>query len=1305
MATIFLSAVGFVAGGSIGGTVAGVSMAVIGRAVGATLGQSIDQRLFGAGSEAIETGRVDQFRLMGASQGTPMPQVYGRMRVAGQVIWATKFIEDVTTSGGGKGAPPSPTIETYSYSISLAVAICEGEVTKVGRIWADGVELSPETVAMRVYKGTYDQLADSKIAAVEGAVNAPAYRGTAYVVFEGLDLAQFGNRVPQFTFEVVRPSQNDDDAIAEDLSQSVRAVAIIPGTGEYALATTAVRKSNGLGVNSVVNVNSATGKTDFATSIGDLTEELPDCGSSSLVVSWFGDDLRCGRCTIQPKVEQTTIDGTNMAWTVSGLARSEAQIVATQDGASVYGGTPCDQSVIEAITHLNSAGQSVVFYPFILMDQLDGNGLTNPYDLAANQPELPWRGRITSDIASGVAGATDGTAAIDTEVANFFGATTVEDFSISENGVEYSGAADWGYRRFILHNAWLCKAAGGVDAFCIGSEMRGLTTLRNDQNMFVAVEYLRTMAADVRQILGPDCKISYAADWSEYFGFSPQDGSGDRYFHLDPLWGDDNIDFIGIDNYMPLSDWREGHAHLDVEWGSIYNLDYLKSNICGGEGYDWYYASPEARDAQIRTPITDGAYGEPWIYRYKDLKNWWSQDHNERIGGVRQETPTAWVPASKPIWFTEIGCAATHFGTNQPNAFVDVKSSESKLPYYSDGRRDDFIQMQYLRAMHEYWSDEDNNPVSDATGVQMLDVSRSHVWAWDARSFPYFPNLHEIWDDGQNYFRGHWITGRSTSRSLASLVAELCERAGVTAYDVSELYGVVRGYSVGATQSIRASLQPLMVTYGFDAIERNGVLVFRTRDGIASRDIARSDMVFDDAEAAVFETMRQPAAEVTGWVRFGFVQSDASFETASVEAISPDEETVSIAQTDFPLSLTMGEARQTAERWLVESRIARDQVTFAMPPSITDVRAGDTINIDMGACVSSFRIDQLERTDVSKITATKVDHNVYDNLDIVEDFIPVSQTVVATPVVSLFMDLPLMTGNEISHAPHVAVTSSPWVGSAAVYSAAQDSDYSLKSVVPVRSIVGETLFDFAAAGPGLWDKKNALVVKLVSGALESKSEAEILSGANLAAIGVGTKDDWELVQFTSAELIAENTYELTGFLRGQQGSEVAADFTLPAGSYFVLMNQAPIQIDEGAASRGVARHYRVGPASKAYSDPVYSHLIESFSGNGDRPYAPCHVKIDRTGLDHDLSWIRRTRLGGDSWSTIDVPLGEAQELYQIDCVVDGITVRSELADVPHWTYTETMRAIDGAMAGYTVRVAQVSDLYGLGRAAYVEVAA
>jgi len=111
----------------------------------------IDQRLLGGGSDAVETGRVDRFRLTGASEGSGMTRVYGRNRIAGQVIWSTQFEETTTTQGGGKGSPSQPETTTYSYSLSLAIGLCEGEINRVGRVWADGEEIAREDLNMRVY--------------------------------------------------------------------------------------------------------------------------------------------------------------------------------------------------------------------------------------------------------------------------------------------------------------------------------------------------------------------------------------------------------------------------------------------------------------------------------------------------------------------------------------------------------------------------------------------------------------------------------------------------------------------------------------------------------------------------------------------------------------------------------------------------------------------------------------------------------------------------------------------------------------------------------------------------------------------------------------------------------------------------------------------------------------------------------------------------------------------------------------------------------------------------------------------------
>jgi hypothetical protein len=1290
MATILLSAAGAAVGAGFGGSVLGLSGAVLGRAAGAAIGRALDQRLLGQGSAAVETGRLDRFRISGASEGAAVGRLWGRMRIPGQVIWATRFAETAASSGGGKGAP-RPTSTQFSYSVSLAIALCEGEIVRVGRIWADGVELGAGSLNMRVYTGTATQLPDPRIEAVEGVGLAPAYRGIAYVVIEDLQLAEFGNRVPQFSFEVTRAAQ-PALAGAPDLAQGVRAVAMIPGTGEYALATTQVHYDHGLGQAVSANVHTPEGETDFAVSVNRLEEELPNCGSVSLVVSWFGDDLRAGECRIRPKVEGADFDGVGMPWTVAGLTRTGAQQVAKLDGSPVYGGTPADASVIEAIERLTQAGKSVVFYPFVLMEQLAGNGLPDPWSDAEDQPALPWRGRITLSVAPGRDGSPDGTAAAQDEVAAFFGTASPEQFAISSGQVVYSGPEEWSLRRFILHYASLCKLAGGVDAFCIGSEMVGLTRIRAAAGAFPAVAALRALAADMRQILGPQVKLGYAADWSEYFGYHP--GGGELYFHLDPLWADANIDFVGIDNYMPVSDWRDGDGHSDVAWGSIYNLDYLKANIAGGELFDWFYAAPEHRDAQIRTPISDDAHHEPWVWRVKDLQGWWANAHHERIGGARQAVATAWVPRSKPIWFTELGCAAIDKGSNQPNRFLDVKSAESGLPHYSDGRRDDLMQMQYLRAFADYWGDGANNPASDEYEGRMVDTARMYVWAWDARPFPEFPALSAVWSDGGNYARGHWITGRASAQPLARVVGEICEAAGLFDYDVSMLHGLVRGYAPGGGESARALLQPLMLAFGFDAIERDGKLVFRMRDGIALQRLDGAQLA--RGEGPDLQLSRLPQPETAGRVRLSYFESEGNYEARAVEAILADEAAREAVQTEMPLALTRSEAQRTVERWLSEARVARDGARFALPPSLGHIGAGDVLEIDIDGQQGRYRIDRVETAGALEVEAVRVEPAVYAPSDEAEGEIALRAFAAPVPVYPVFLDLPLMAGTEDPYAPHLAVTAQPWPGNVAVYSSSDDEGYGLNSALAGRAVIGVTETDLHAARPGLLDRAAPLRIRLTLGALESVAQGRLLDGANLIAIGDGSAANWELMQFAQAALVAPQIWEISLRLRGQAGTDGVMPAVWPAGSTVVLMNAAPQQIALAQSARGLARHYRVGNAQLSYDDPSFVHRVEAFDGIGLRPYAPCHLRARSNGAETVFTWLRRTRIDGDSWAGLDVPLGEALESYMLRVMQGGVVRREQITGAATWTYDAAMKAQDVITGPFTLQVAQLSDAFGAG---------
>ena len=220
---------------------------------------------------------------------------------------------------------------------------------------------------------------------------------------------------------------------------------------------------------------------------------------------------------------------------------------------------------------------------------------------------------------------------------------------------------------------------------------------------------------------------------------------------------------------------------------------------------------------------------------------------------------------------------------------------------------------------------------------------------------------------------------------------------------------------------------------------------------------------------------------------------------------------------------------------------------------------------------------------------------------------------------------------------------------------------------------------------------------MTSGALESRSTGAVLNGANLVAIGDGSSGLWELFQFQNADLIAPDTYGLSGRLRGQLGSDALMPQTWPAGSWMVVMDVTPDQIDLRSAQRRMARHYRIGPARKGYSDPSYVHLVEAFDGNGLRPYAPCHLRHDAVaGGDLVFGWVRRTRIDGDSWDLPEVPLGEESEQYLVRVRQGTNIVREANVSSPVWTYTGQQRAADALSGPAFIEVAQISARYGPG---------
>lgn len=515
-------------GGAIGRGVGGP----LGSIAFTALGSFIGNTFFAKNKDVSSEGqKITEVNFQHSDYGRMIPIIYGTIKIAGNIIWASPLKElskTTTQTMGSKGSKVRHTHTSYDYMISMAIAMCEGPITKVARIWADNRLLDRSLYDIILYKGTEDQEPDPTIESYIGIGKTPAYRGIAYIVFKNLQLSEFGNRIPQFSFEVVRELHSISDV--ETAESMIKGVTIIPGGGEFVYDTVVQQKLEGdyvdqgfvqRGFRKYLNKHNMYNKPNLLVALDDMQESLPNIQWVAPVISWFATSENIGDAVVLAGVEfKDDILTTPNEWFVGSKNRATSYCIGRNNDKPRYGGTPSDSSVINMLRELKSRGLKIMLYPMMFVDV----------------SHKPWRGRITGNAS---------------DVVKFFRKKD-------------------GYNEFILHYANLAK--GMVDAFVIGSEMIGITKISSN-NTFPAVDELINLAKQVKAILGEDVKVTYAADWSEYHH---TDGG---WYNLDPLWACDAIDVIGIDAYFPLTDTESSE---DLVEKAIKGWD-------SGECYDYYY--------------------------------------------------------------------------------------------------------------------------------------------------------------------------------------------------------------------------------------------------------------------------------------------------------------------------------------------------------------------------------------------------------------------------------------------------------------------------------------------------------------------------------------------------------------------------------------------------------------------------------------------------------------------------------------------------------------------------------------------
>jgi putative phage associated protein len=168
--------------------------------------------------------RILSLQVQRSSQGLTLPVIYGRTRVAGNLIWYGDFTtieHKTTTQQGGKGGGGVTQEDIkYTYEAAVMLALCEGEISGVGRIWRDKEKFdSLAQLRLTLMRGGDEQALWTHLAQAKHAGQALNYSGTAYLCSPNYELTKSA-QIYQHNFEVIGKlgySGNIPDANPRDI--------------------------------------------------------------------------------------------------------------------------------------------------------------------------------------------------------------------------------------------------------------------------------------------------------------------------------------------------------------------------------------------------------------------------------------------------------------------------------------------------------------------------------------------------------------------------------------------------------------------------------------------------------------------------------------------------------------------------------------------------------------------------------------------------------------------------------------------------------------------------------------------------------------------------------------------------------------------------------------------------------------------------------------------------------------------------------------------------------------------------------
>ena len=1149
MTTLFLST----AAGALGNSILGAAGKFAGAELGTYVGAKLDNFLFGLDKTlpTIHTARSNDLNIQTSTYGKVIPIVYGTVKIAGNVIWAMpiKELEEESQITFGKlGTQTSRTSITYSYYSTLAIAICSGLAHQLINIYANEQIIDQNSIKYRFYQGTEEQRPDHLIATIED--KAPAYRGIAYIVLEDFPLAEYGNKIPNFTFEI---SCN----IESKITQKIENINIIPGSGEFVYDTKIQSKTHQehidnrwiqSGQTTRINQNSNQDLPDAILSLNNMKQTLPNLQWISVVINWFCDDLDISRCAIYPATEYKH-DARSIPddWRVASITREEARLISYDNERPRYGGTISDNSLVRYLKELQERGYQILIYPMLLLDTRT----------------KPWRGYISGEAS---------------DVDAFFQK----------------------YNSFIIHYANLTREF--ASGFVIGSELKGITQL-NSNNSYPAISALVKLAKSVRNIMGTETIITYAANWDEYHSHNAR-------YYMDELWASPYIDVVGIDAYFPLTD--------QIQPSLGFSSQDISNSWCTGEGYDYYYEDSE-NHADQRAFID-----AKWAW--KNIEKWWGEKHVNNDG-----LSTTWQPRMKKVWFVEYGFSSVDGCANQPNVFIDINSIDSKFPFFSKGNIDFKAQAIAIEGTLHKWQDS-----------QM--VERMFLWAWDARPFPYFPNLLKVWSDGPSWEFSHTIQGKLIFPTLNNVVANILKKAGYTDADFNcnQLTQFVDGFILNDRYTARSAIEILQQTYFFDIFVKEKQIIFQPKISEIKLNLDQNDLV--KVNNSSFSITQTSSSHLPNRIEIIYINRMRNYDLSSTYS-ELEAKNKNIKTLFLPLVLNDYYAQSISYILLSHILQTKTKYTFNLPNNLLTLQPNDVIKLTLNNIEHTVKISSIDYGKILHVTGTSHANSIYE--------IDSTNFSIYTPPQKIFpgeteftiLDLP-MNSEGISIAKNGIEEG--WQGASLYISDQNNENYHFLANLSGNTTCGICTNRLHDGPTNIIDEGNNIVVLLKSGELDNITEEELLNGGNLAKIGD------EIIQFRNSKFISNHKYQLSGLLRGRYNTEHLINSHI-SDETFILLNSLVQSVPMKNDLINMERSYK----GISYGQTDSQKQIFIYHNNYLKPFSVVRISGHRN-IDNDIviTWIRRSRIENNLRDHIDLPIDEETEQYDIEIYRNNKTIRT-----------------------------------------------